>query len=84
MVEFIAKISDLRGLDILVNPGARDHVIEKMKYIPVIKNDVVVGNITNVDINKNEISGYLYDDIVVEFDNEIKRIISVELRKGES
>ena len=50
---------------------------------PVLKEGKVVGIITNYYIDTDEATGYIFDDIIPNFDVDIQNIISVELMKGD-
>ena len=50
---------------------------------PVLKEGKVVGIITNYYIDTDEATGYIFDDIIPNFDVDIQNIISVELIKGD-
>lgn len=50
---------------------------------PVLKEGKVIGIITNYYIDTDEATGYIFDDITPNFDEDIQNIISVELIKGD-
>lgn len=50
---------------------------------PILKDQKVVGIITNYNINTDEATGYIFDDIIPNFDVDVQNIISVELIKGD-
>ena len=49
---------------------------------PILKNKKVIGIITNYYIDIDEATGYIFDDIIPNFDADIQNIISVELIEG--
>ena len=49
---------------------------------PVLKEGKAIGIITNYYIDTDEATGYIFDDIIPNFDADIQNIISVELIKG--
>lgn len=49
---------------------------------PILKEGKVIGIITNYYIDTDEATGYIFDDIIPNFDADIQNIISVELIKG--
>jgi len=50
---------------------------------PVLKEGKVIGIITNYYIDTDEATGYIFDDIIPNFDADVQNIISVELIKGD-
>lgn len=50
---------------------------------PVLKKEKVIGIITNYYIDTDEATGYIFDDIIPNFDTDVQNIISVELIKGD-
>ena len=50
---------------------------------PVLKEEKVIGIITNYYIDTDEATGYIFDDIIPNFDTDVQNIISVELIKGD-
>ncbi len=51
---------------------------------PILKDQKVVGVITNYYTNTDEATGYIFDDIIPNFDADVQNIISVELIKGDN
>ena len=52
---------------------------------PVLKEGKVIGIITNYYIDTDEATGYIFDDIIPNFDADIQNIVSVELiEKGKN
>ena len=49
---------------------------------PVLKEGKAIGIITNYYIDTDEATGYIFDDIIPNFDTDVQNIISVELIKG--
>ena len=49
---------------------------------PVLKEGKVIGIITNYYIDTDEATGYIFDDIIPNFDADVQNIISIELIKG--
>lgn len=49
---------------------------------PILKDEKVIGVITDYDIDTDEATGYIFDDIIPNFNTDIQNIISVELIKG--
>ena len=50
---------------------------------PVLKEGKAIGIITNYYIDTDEATGYIFDDIIPNFDTDVQNIISVELIKGD-
>lgn len=50
---------------------------------PILKEGKVIGIITNYYIDTDEATGYIFDDIIPNFDTDVQNIISVELIKGD-
>ena len=50
---------------------------------PVLKEGKAIGIITNYYIDTDEATGYIFDDIIPNFDADVQNIISVELIKGD-
>lgn len=49
---------------------------------PVLKDEKVIGIITNYYTDIDEATGYILDDIIPNFDANIQNIVSVELIEG--
>ncbi len=49
---------------------------------PVLKDKKVIGVITNYYIDTDEATGYIYDDIIPNFDINTQNIISMELEEA--
>ena len=49
---------------------------------PILKNKKVIGVITNYYIDTDEATGYIYDDIIPNFDINTRDIISMELEEA--
>lgn len=49
---------------------------------PILKEGKAIGIITNYYIDTDEATGYIFDDIIPNFDTDVQNIISVELIKG--
>ena len=49
---------------------------------PILKKGKVIGIITNYYIDTDEATGYIFDDIIPNFNTDIQNIISVELIEG--
>lgn len=49
---------------------------------PILKDKKVIGVITNYYVNKDEATGYIYDNIIPNFSLDEKQIISMELTRN--
>lgn len=49
---------------------------------PVLKEGQVIGIITNYYIDTDEATGYIFDDIIPNFDVNTQNIISMELKEA--
>ena len=50
--------------------------------VPILKEGKVIGIITNYYTDTGEATGYIFDDIIPNFDEHIQNIVSIELIEG--
>lgn len=65
-----------------VKLNLKEYLISNLSSIinaPILKNKKVIGVITNYYIDTDEATGYIYDDIIPNFDINTRDIISMEL-----